>query len=163
MEPQVVCQVQEIFMDFYPLSPTLFTLNEPCCAELEAPNWNQALFTRLSEGLISVSPHPDPCQSLLIQLPLPLDPIATPAPANLAPSPFPSLLPTPPIRSVAAMPASRFAPPSQRRPCGAAGAARDPQEPPHRVPALQPHRREARLRHRGAPLLLPFSLHMIQI
>ncbi len=42
-------------MDFYPLSPTLFTLNEPCCAELEAPGWNQALFNRLSEGLISVN------------------------------------------------------------------------------------------------------------
>ena len=51
---QVVRQVQEIYMDFFPLSPDLFVLNEPSCMPLEAPSWNHQLFDRICDGLISV-------------------------------------------------------------------------------------------------------------
>ena len=104
-------------MDYYPLGPTLFSLNEPCCAELEAPCWNQALFNRLAEGLISVFSavvldfHPartymhDPCHLLF-------RPCAHPR-ASFAP------------RAPRPCPRQHSRPRATRR-AGASGAARSP-------------------------------------
>lgn len=51
---QVVRTVQEVYMDYYPLNSELFSLNIPSCMPLEAPLWDQALFTRMGDGLVSL-------------------------------------------------------------------------------------------------------------
>jgi vacuolar protein sorting-associated protein 45 len=51
---QVVRQVQELYLDFSPLGPDLFTLNLPSCMPLEPPGWDQPLFDSLCAGLTAV-------------------------------------------------------------------------------------------------------------
>ena len=51
---QVVRQVQELYLDFFPLGPDLFTVEEPSCMALEPPSWDQVLFDRLCDSLVSL-------------------------------------------------------------------------------------------------------------
>ena len=51
---QIVRQVQELYLDFSPLGPDLFTLDVPSCMPLEPPGWDQPLFDSLCAGLTAV-------------------------------------------------------------------------------------------------------------
>ena len=51
---QVVRQVQELYLDFSPLGPELFTLDVPSCMPLEPPGWDQPIFDSLCGGLTAV-------------------------------------------------------------------------------------------------------------
>eukprot|EP00802_Teleaulax_amphioxeia_P004149 Tamp_04153.p1 GENE.Tamp_04153~~Tamp_04153.p1 ORF type:complete len:458 (-),score=130.31 Tamp_04153:1985-3358(-) len=51
---QVVRQVQELYLDFSPLGPDLFTLDVPSCMPLEPPSWDQPIFDSLCGGLTAV-------------------------------------------------------------------------------------------------------------
>ena len=48
---QVVRQVQELYIDFFPLGRDLFTLEEATCMPIEPPAWDQNLFERICDGL----------------------------------------------------------------------------------------------------------------
>jgi len=51
---QVVRQVQELYVDYFPLGQDLFTIDEPSCMALEPPSWDQPLFDRLCDGITAV-------------------------------------------------------------------------------------------------------------
>ena len=51
---QVVRQVQELYLDFSPLGPDLVTVEEGSCIPLEPPAWDQVLFDRLCDSVVSI-------------------------------------------------------------------------------------------------------------
>jgi hypothetical protein len=51
---QVVRQVQEVYLDYFPHNPELFTLDVASCMSLEPPHSDHAVLHRIASGITAL-------------------------------------------------------------------------------------------------------------